>query len=31
MPDQLDDEQLRVVVAEHLADYDAGKYDPTNW
>src|SRR3954452_5073640 len=30
LPDQLDDEQLRAVVAQHLADYDAGRYDPSN-
>ncbi len=30
MPDQMDDLQLRDVVAKHLADYDAGKYDPSN-
>lgn len=27
-PDELDDEQLRSVVAQHLADYDAGRYEP---
>jgi hypothetical protein len=28
LPDQMDDTQLRDVIAKHLADYDAGKYDP---
>jgi hypothetical protein len=31
LPDQLDDEQLRAAISKHLADYDAGKYDPSNW
>jgi hypothetical protein len=30
-PDQLDDTGLREIIAGHLADYDAGKYDPSNW
>jgi hypothetical protein len=28
MPDQLDDEQLRALVAQHLTDYAAGRYGP---
>jgi hypothetical protein len=26
--DQMDDEQLRTVVAQHLTDYEAGRYGP---
>jgi len=30
LPDQLDDVELREIFAEHLGDFDAGRYDPMN-